>query len=413
MDASMGKCYINRLPSELLSAILEEHSVLEPQAPFIDSQVCRRWHETTQLWPRVWSYITMRSVTQHEMPINRFKVILERSRDSPLHVNLEYHYLARVRGNSVKLLFQRPTITRIQVLLLKGSLPSDIREMGGMPNLRILQLISCDWGGSIKFQLHAKSFPLLDKLVVHRLGLLPHVALGSPVPLQTISFCYVEDLEWVKILSECRETLVEVFLWGCKLPPPAQIHLPNLKFLALSNMRNFRNDIIAPGLITFHEHLEHLAPLKLPFTFSSINEYACQLTSPSIGDEPLLAEHVLPELERFVLWGTLSGIREVLRELVSHLHTVPKLNTIELAADNGENLSGTQWAELERLVVHTPLSAILKRQTDSRVYYAPLYFPLVRGPSIIAIHVLMPPLETLVSHQSLNSITSILVTRLI
>ena len=74
--------------------------------------------------------------------------------------------------------------------------------MGGMPNLRILQLIACDWGGSIKFQLHAKSFPLLDKLVVHHLGLLPHVALGPPVSLRTISFCYVEDLEWVKILSE-------------------------------------------------------------------------------------------------------------------------------------------------------------------------------------------------------------------
>ena len=178
-------------------------------------------------------------------------------------------------------------------------------------------------------------------------------------------------------------------------------------------MRNFRNDVVAPGLITFHEQFTYLAPLKLPFNFSSITDYACKVTSPSIGDGPLLAERVLPELERFALWGTWSGIKGVLRELVSHPHAVPKLSTIELATQKGQDLSGTQWAELEKLVVRTPLSAILKRQADSRVYYAPLYFPLVRGPSIIAIHVLMPLLETLVSHQSLNSITSILVTRLI
>ena len=413
MDAAIETCYINRLPIELLAAILEEHSVLELHAPFIDSQVCRRWHEATQLWPRVWSYITIRSVTQHKMPINRFKLILKRSRDSPLHVNLEYPYFDTVQEYSAIMLFQRPTIARIQVLLLKGRLPREIREMEGMPNLRVLQLIECDWGGTIKFLLHAKSFPLLDKLVVHHMGLLPRVAPRAPIRLRTISFCYVEHLEWVKILSECRETLVEVYLWGCRLPPPAQIYLPNLKFLVLSNMLNFRNEIIAPGLVTFHEHLEHLAPLKLPFTFSSITEYACQMTSPSIGDEPLLAERVLPELERFVMWGTWSGIREVLRGMVSHLHAVPKLNTIELATDNGANLSDTQWAELEKLVVHTPLSSILKRRTDSRVYYAGLCFPLVCGSSVIAIHILMPLLETLVSHQSLNSITSILVTRLI
>ena len=406
-DASMGECYISRLPIELLAVILEEHSVLELQAPFIDSQVCRRWHEATRIWPRVWSYITMRLMAEDEIPIKPFKAILERSGNSLLHVNLYYPDSFTLPGTNAKLLFQPPTIARIQILLLKGRAPVDISWTEDMPNLRILQLKDCYWGGSNTLLLGAKSFPLLDELVLHRTRFLPSVALGSPVLLRTISFYCIRNMGWVKILSECRETLVEVFLSGCSLPPPARIHLPNLKFLALSHMLDFRNDIIAPCLITFHEYLEHLAPLKLPFTFSSITEYACQLTSPSIGDEPLLAERVLPELERFVLWGTWSGIRGVLRELVSHLHALPKLNTIELAVDDGENLSDTQWAELEKLVVDTPLSSILKRPTDSEASYTCLCFSLVRGLPVIVIHILIPPLDTLVSHQNLNSITSI------
>ena len=410
-DSSMGECYINRLPIELLATILEEHSVLELRAPFIDSQVCSRWHKTTQYWPRVWSYITMRSITEHGVPVNQFKAILERSGASPLHVNLEYPDTAILLGISSRMLFHRPTITRIQVLLLKGMLPDDIRVMEGMLNLRTLQLMGVNWRGAIEFLLGTKSFPLLNELVVHRMGLLPRVALESPVPLRTISFYYIEHIEWVKILAACRETLVEIFLCRCRLPPPTEIHLPNLKFLALSNMLNFRKDIVAPGLITFHEHLESLAPLKLPFAFSSITEYACRVPSPFVGDETLLAEDAFPNLERFVLWGTWLRIRDVLRELVSHLYAVPKLKTIELATENGLDLSDNQWAELEKLVGNTPLSSVLKRRTDSRASYARLRFSLVRGSSVIAIYILIPPLDTMASHQSLNSTTSILVTR--
>ena len=384
--ASMGECYINRLPIELLAAIFEEHSVLELRAPFIDSQVCHRWHETTQLWPRVWSYITMRSTTEHNIPIDQFQTILERSGDSPLHINLEYPDFALERRISAMLLFQHLMITRIRTLLLKGGLPGDFRMMEGMPNLRILQLRKCHWGGTMKFLLGTGNFPLLDELVVHLCtGSLPRVALGSPVLLRTVSFCYVKNMEWVKILSECRETLVEVFICHCKLPPSAQIHLPNLKFLALSYMFNFRDDIVAPNLLTFHEHLEHLALLKLPFTFSSITEYACRVTSSFVGDEPFFAGHELPNLERFVLWSSWTGIREVLWELVSHTHAVPKLNTIELATGNGEDLSGTQWAELARLVVHTPLSSTFKQRTNSGASSTRLRFSLVRGSSIILI----------------------------
>ena len=390
-DTSMEECYISRLPIELLAVILEEHSTLELRAPFIDSQVCRRWHEITRHWPTIWSYITIQPMAERKIPISPFKAILERSGDNALHVNLHYPDFFIFTGINARLLFQRPTIARIQILLLKGHLPGDVRNMEGMPSLRILQIRDCYWGGTIKFQLGAKSFPLLDELVLHRTQFLPPVALGSPVILRTISFYYIKDMEWVKILSECRETLVEVFLWGCRLPPPAQIHLPNLKFLALSNMINFRNDIIAPGLITFHEQFAYLAPLKLSFAFSSITEYACQLNCPSIGDEPLLAERVLPELERFVLWSTWSGIKGVLKELVSHPHAVPKLNTIELAAYHGGDLSGSQWAELHKLVVHTPLSSILKRRTDPGASYTRLCFSLVRGSPVIAIHILMPP----------------------
>ena len=410
-DAFMGECHINRLPIELLAAIIEEHSVLELRAPFIDSQVCSRWHATTRLWPRVWSYITMRSITEHRIPMNQFRVILERSGASPLHVNLEYPDVGV--GISSMMLFQRATITRIQVLLLEGMLPGDIRVMKGMPNLRILQFMACYWGGVIKFRLGAESFPRLDELVVHNMGFLPPVAVGSPVLLRTVSFYDINHAEWFKILSECRETLVEVFLYRCRLSPQAQIHLPKLKFLALSNMLNFRNDIVAPGLNIFHEHLTRLAPLKLPFSFSLITEYACRVSYTFLSDGARLAERVFPNLERFILWGTWRIIWEVLWQLASHPYAVPNLNTIELVMENGQELSGTQWEELEKLFVHTPLSSVLKRRVDSRAPYARLHLAQVRGSSVNAIHILIPSLDSFGSYQSLNSTTSILVTTLI
>jgi hypothetical protein len=362
--ASIGGCYIDRLPIELLAAILEEHSVQEAGAPFIDSQVCHRWHETAQRWPRAWSYITIRSITdtEYEKPLNRVKTMLERSCDRPLHLYL--HYSHSMSGPITMLLFQRPAITRIQTLLLMGSLPDTIRMMEGIPNLRSLQLWQCIWRGDIKFRLGTENFPLLDELVAHFAWSLPHLAVRSPVLLRKIYFSYIDDVMWAKILSGCRETLVEVSLSDCVLPPPSQIHLPKLKFLALSNMLDFRNNIVAPGLITFleHEPLDPLDPLKLPHTFSSVTEYAHRGPCTPMGDEPRLEEHVLPKLERLALRSTWEGIREVLWRLVSYPHAVPKLNTIRLATEDGDDLSDAQWAELEKLFAHTPLSSTLKRR---------------------------------------------------
>ena len=405
-NTPVGECYINRLPFELLAAILEEHSVLELRAPFVDSQVCRRWHETTQFWPKAWSYITLRSIAEPEIPLHRLKTLLERSRDSPLHVNLEYLGSALIKLN-ITLLFQRPAITRIQKLFLEGSLPDEILAVESMPNLRILQLIRCGYSMPRQFSLGAKCFPLLDELVAHGTLYLPYVERGTPVLLRIISFSCIISMRWAEFLLKCRMTLVEVFLYRCRIPTPAQIHLPNLKFLALDHMGDFRNDIVAPSLITFHERLSHLSPLKLPFTFPSITEYACQITYPFVGDEPLLGERILPKLERLVLWGDWEGIKEVLWNLVSYPHAVPKLNTIELATEDGQDLMGVQWAELEKLFTHTPLSSFLERRTGSRASYAPLRFSLVRYSSAVAIHILMPPIDTSVSLQSMNNIMSI------
>ena len=272
------------------------------------------------------------------------------------------------------LLFERPTITRIQVLLLTGWLPPSIRQVESMPNLRILQIVKCYWGGPVEFLLGAESFPRLDELVVHLMRLPPPVAVGSPAPLRTIDFCDITGPDWVNVVSECRETLVEVFLCRCRLSPPTQIHLPNLKFLALSDMFDSRNNIVAPSLNTFHEHFSEPAPPELPLTFSSFTEYACRIPPRFWRDELLLDESVFPNLERFVLWSTLLGIRVVLGELVSYPHAFPKLKTIELVADDGEELCDDNLAKLEKLVVHTPLSSVLKLQTHSMASFARLRF---------------------------------------
>ena len=396
----IGECYISRLPVELLAAILEEHSVQEQWAPFIDSQVCRRWHETTQLWPRVWSYITMHLISGRRIPVNRVKTFVKRSCDSPLHIDLEYSSWVADSGLST-LLFQRPTVIRIQNLILKGSLPDIVWKVDSMPNLRSLELRQCDWKRDM-FQLGAESFPLLDEFVARGMWSIPSMVMGSPTLLRTISFSYIRHTEWAKIISECRETLVEVLLDRCGLPPPAQVHLPNLRFLALSNMLDFRNDIVAPGLTTFHERPDHLDSLKLPFTFSSMTEYACQGSYPSVDDEPFLEGRTLPNLERLALRGTWKGIREVMWKLVSHPQAIPKLSAIELAAENGEDLSDSQWAELENLFANTPLSSTLKRRTETRASYVPLRFSLVCGSPVVVVHILTPVLDASISLESMN-----------
>ena len=371
---STEECYINRLPVELLAAILEEHSVQEEWAPLIASQVCRRWRETTQLWPRVWSYITVRSINERLITFtNRVKTFLERSRDSPLHIE----YFSWVAKPST-VIFQLPTIIRIQNLILEGPLPDAVWMENGMPNLRSLELRQCDWRRTM-FQLGAEKFPLLDEFVARGMWSIPSMVMGSPALLRTLSFSYIRHMEWVNILSECRETLVEVLLHRCGLPPPTQIHLPKLRFLALSNMLDFRSDIVAPGLTTFHERHDRLDSLKLPFNFSSITEYACQGGFPSVDDEPFSEGRVLANLERLALWGTWRGIRGVMWKLVSYPKAVPKLSAIELAAEDGDDLDDVQWAELENLFANTPLSSTLKRRTDSRASYVPLRFSLVRG----------------------------------
>ena len=410
-NTSIGECYINRLPVELLAAILEEHSVQEPWAPFVDSQVCRRWHETTQIWPKVWSYITVHSINEPQISLNRVKTVLERSRDSPLHVDLEYpRWVAD--GGPTTVLFQRPTITRIQHLILKGPPPDAIRKVDGMPNLRSLELKQCDWGRNM-FQLGAESFPFLDEFVARGMWSLPSVVVGSPALLRTLSLSYIRGMEWAKILSECRETLVEVLLDRCELPLPTQTHLPNLRFLAISNMLDFRNDIVAPNLTTFHERSDYLDSLKLPFTFSSITEYACQGSYPSEDDESSVEGRILPNLERLALQGTWKGIKEVMWKLVSYPQAVPKLSAIELAAEDGGDLTDSQWAEFEKLFANTPLASTLKRRTDSRASYAPLCFSLVRDlPVVVADHILTPSSDASMSSLgSMNHVHS-LVTRL-
>ena len=410
-DAPTGECYINRLPVELLVAILEEHSVLELSAPFIDSQVCRRWHETTHLWPRVWSYITIRS-TRQELPLNRIKTLLERSCDSPLHVNLEYIGWPLMKP-SILLLLQHPVITRIQTLLLYFSLPDEIQMVGSMPNLRTLQLRQCESSVPTRLPLNIKMFPLLDELVIEAAMGFGYPVQATPLLLRTISLSRVSTIQWAELLLECRETLVEVSLHRCTPPPPAQIHLPNLKFLSLSYMRDSRNGIVAPSLITFHERFAHFDPLKPPSTFSSITEYACKGDFPSVGDAPPWGERVLPRLERLVLWGKGEGTRKVLCGLVSHPHSVPKLKTIGLARADGQDLSHDQWAELEELFAHTPLSSTLERRTGSRASYAPPRFFVVRDSSAVGIHIHAPSLDISLSLQNVNNITSNLVTRLV
>ena len=403
--AHIKACHIHKLPIELLATIFNKHSLQDWEAPFIDSRVCRRWRETTLLYPRLWSRIIISR--NNKRPLSRIKVSLSRSRENPLFINFKHPQLTHEERIIISgMLFSDGTASRMQVLCYEGYLTA--LPIGGVwLNLRALHLKA--WGyGHTNIPFDRQHFPSLEELILNGEMPLP-INLGVLPPLRYLLLSCVQDSAW-RLVSGCADTLVELVVHNCqRLPFSMTIDLPKLRYLAVfdslshfSGHFNLRSRLAAPSLSVIHEQLNYLAPFNLCLNFPSVVEYACRSEFLCL-DENVFGERLV--LERMSLMGPLNGLKDIFRIMASSPNHLSRLSAVELRTQDANPITDSQWLELRDLLIGTPLYTTLKLQPMPRVSSVlfpffgispPLCFPTLskdlhrfrlEGPSMASIHV--------------------------
>ena len=368
--ALIKACHIHKLPIELLATIFHEHSFQDWEAPFIDSRVCRRWRETTHLYPELWSRIAISQ--KYRRPLSRIKASLSRSRENPLFIHFRRPHLTHGEGNSIRdTLFSDEATSRMRELCYEGylmTLPVD----GVWRNLRALHLKPWGYGNTnTNVPFDREHFPSLEELILNGEMPLP-INLGVLPPLRYLSLMGVHG-SVRELLSGSSDTLVELVVHHCRQPPPssATIHLPKLRYLAVFDGITYvaepftlRSRLVAPNLSVIHEQQDHRVPFNLHFNSASVVEYACQAEFFCL-DENVFAERL--KLERLALMGPLNGLKKIFRIMASSPHHLSHLSTVELRTQDGSPITDSRWLELRDLLKGTPLHATLKLQPMPRV----------------------------------------------
>jgi hypothetical protein len=361
-------CHIHKLPIELLAAIFDEHSVHDWQAPFIDFSVCRRWRETTLLYPKLWSHIT---IPRHcnKKPSSNIKASLSRSRETPLFITFKHPQITyKERYLIDHMLFSKEVASRIRVFCYEGylkALPTNCIWR----TLRALHLKA--WcSGTAVLPFDRQHFPSLEELILNGISRLP--TLGVVPTLRYLLLSGVQDPSWLLLLLLCSDTLVELIVHNC-LPPhfSSTIHLPNLRYLGVfdsfsfnSDLSSFRSHLAAPNLSIIHEQPNYRASFNLRLNFPSVVEYACRL------DLLPLDENVFEEtlgLQRMALMCPLDGLENIFRLMATSAHHLSHLSAIELFTPDGILITDSQWLELLELLTGTPLSTTLRLKPMPRV----------------------------------------------
>jgi hypothetical protein len=366
-SAQTKACHVHKLPIELLAAIFDEHSVQDWQAPFIDSSVCRRWRETTLLYPKLWSCITI--PRHNKRPSLSIKTSLSRSRKNPLFINFKHPQITLKERYLIDyMLFSDEVASRIRVLCYEGYLNS-LSTNCVWRNLRALHLKGWCFGNA-SFAFDRQHFPSLDELILHGVLRLPN--LGVVPQLRYLLLSGVQDSSWVFLLSQCSDTLVE-FVVHNSLPPPfsSTIHLPKLRYLGVfdsfsfhSGLSSFRSRLAAPNLSIIHEQPNYSASFDLRLNFPSLVEYACRAELLSL-DENVFAEKLV--LERLALMGPLDRLKDIFHLMAIFPDHLSHLSAIELLTPDKNPITDSQWLELLDLLTGTPLSTTLKRKPMPRI----------------------------------------------
>jgi F-box-like len=383
-------CHIHKLPNELLAAVFEEHLFLHPQAPFIDSRVCRRWRETALLYPKLWSSIIISR--SNKRPSLSLKASFSRSRDRPITISFKYPQLTHEERTLVnKMLFSsKGMASRIKSLCFEDYFTA-LPKNGVLCNLRALHLKAWRYGET-NIPLDRQHLPSLEELILNGVSS-PNLPMGAFPPLRYLLLSGVQDSAWMLLLSGCSDTLVELIVHNChfrQVGPCSTVYLPKLRYLALfdslshySGLFHLRSYLAAPNLSVIHEQPNYRIPFSLRMGFPSVVEYACRSELLTL-DENVFAERLV--VERMALMGPLDGLRKIFRLIALYPHHLPRLSTIELITPDGNPITDQQWLELLGLLTGTPLSTTLKLQPMPRLpsvllpfsgIFLPFHFPML------------------------------------
>ena len=366
-SAQIKDCHIHKLPIELLAAIFDAHGVQDWRAPFIDSSVCRRWRETTFLYPKLWSHITVPRCNRK--PSSSLKASLSRSRENLLFITFKYPHIIHTEETLIiTMLFSDEIAARTRVLCYEGYL-NTLPTNRVWRNLRALHLKSWCSKDAV-LPLDRQHFPFLEELVLNGVSRLP--SLGVVPPLRYLLLSGVQGTSWLLLLSRCSNTLVELIVHNCvPSPHPSTIHLPKLRYLGIfdsfsfhSTLSSLHSHLIAPNLSVIHEQPNYVPSFNLRLNFPSLVEYARGTDFLSL-DENAFAEGLV--LERMALMCPLDGIKDIFRIMARSPHHLSHLDTIELLTPDQSPITDSQWLELLELLAGTPLYTSLKLKPMPRI----------------------------------------------
>jgi F-box-like len=229
---------VRRLPFEVLSEIFTVCSEISHLAPVTITEVCRSWRGIILATPRAWLRIYLNN-KEHRTYLNRYlNTFLARGAQKPLHIafpektqdpwSAYIYFWDNEADEKQKAGFERvnainsatktlvSVIHRIQCLSLSIDQLIEIED-SSFPNLTRLTLITSPTRSQVTAPFFARSrFPRLQfldsincpwKTSAHS----THIHLP---PLQQLSMVVDQQLDWVKAIQSCADTLKSLEVHG-------------------------------------------------------------------------------------------------------------------------------------------------------------------------------------------------------
>lgn len=333
MDPAPPPTINEALLNDILAMIFEEHARLEWKAPAVDGRVCRLWRRLVLVTPRAWSYL---HINICELATAELRLWLNRSRAAPLHITVDTGRALDGHPNKPKFNDLLSNChARITSLRMDRGDPSFF-EGQGFPCLTLLDIRK--WPNAA-VRLPINWWSPMPKLRSLHLGFtdLPLVALNNLAHLEVL----VLYKRTIPSIPQHLPSLTTLMLENVSFPDTISgpFDFPSLTFLSLYGVRGFKRYINAPNLVTYHEGDIHTISESFSAPLPSVAEYGRY--GSHLGDELRWWPHFFPNVSKIAIRASAHVTVSLLDHLSNYLSSLPGLQTISVASQNGAGFAFT------------------------------------------------------------------------
>jgi hypothetical protein len=306
----------------------------------IDSRVCRIWRQIVLNTPRAWSYLEIG--IRNRPSAEGLGSWLHRSGPAPLHICVDIPFDGSTNGQNLYDLFStcRSRIVSLRMVL------SDPSFFGGQefPLLRLLAVEHWNVGQNPLRRVRLGPMPELQSLRLGRINF----SEGDIGPLKVTILHRTNCISLPRYSQSLTTLMLDEVSLGDSISTP--VDLPSLTYLSLFHVSGLKPYINSPSLVTYHEGgitTDETFSIPLP----SLVEYGATRTKPCHSH--LTTWHLsFPNISRLSIRGFPSVLTSFLRNLSSHPHLLPELQTISVRSINLSNSKFTEFQHkiMERLV---------------------------------------------------------------